>query len=88
MIQPTSTAPDLDSTVRGLVLVLVVVARAREAGYPAVTPSEQINCGKIGFRCAARPKIENENEDEDERDLSISEFGLNIVAMDYGVVGN
>jgi hypothetical protein len=43
-----------------------------------VTPSEQINCGKIGFRCAARPKIENKNDDENEHehDFSISEFGL------------
>jgi len=26
-----------------------------------VTPSEQISCGKIGFRCAARPKNDDES---------------------------
>jgi hypothetical protein len=46
---------NLNFEVRGLVLVVVLVLEKLD---PAVTPSEQINCGKIDFRYAARPKIE------------------------------
>ena len=48
--------------------------RSREAGYPAVRPSGKIDYGKIGFRCAARAKIENENDDEDKDESP--EFGI------------
>jgi hypothetical protein len=44
-------------------------AHPREVGYPAVTPGEQINCGKIGFRCRAKAQpVEHEHDDEHEHE--------------------
>jgi Flp pilus assembly protein protease CpaA len=57
MIQPTSTAPDLDSTVRGLVLVLVVVlvldsASSRVQSVPHDISRMQSTRGRLPYRPA------------------------------------
>jgi hypothetical protein len=41
-----------------------------------VTPSEQINCRKIGFRCGAKAQqVEHEHEHDDEHEHESPKFG-------------
>ena len=64
-----ATAPDLDSTIEKR-----APARAREAGYPTVTLSEQNYCRKIGFRCGAKAQ-QDEHEHDDEHEHESPNFG-------------
>jgi hypothetical protein len=66
MTQPTSTAPDLDSTVRGLVLVLDLLAFRHD--------ESRSSCNNF-VRSASRWEIQLlEDDQEHEHDFSISDF--------------